>query len=140
MGMSCFFDETWMCIIKVLCFSVHFCPQPSLIPCFLRICLHILQIFVCFCVVRCSLWHADPESSWSFNAILRCFLRAVYGNVVFSRSKMDAYHKSLVFFRSVLLPAIANLMFSLHFCIFCTSICDSVVMCCSLWQGVLESI
>ena len=52
---------------------------------FCMYCLHILQIFVWFCVVRCSLWHAVPESSWSFNALLRCFLRAVYGNVVFFR-------------------------------------------------------
>ena len=111
MGMSCFFVETWMRIIKVSCFSVHFCPQLSLIPCFVCICLHILQIFVWFCVARCSLWHAVPESSWSFNAILRCFLRAVYGNVVFSRSKMDAHHKCLVFFCSLLLTAVANLMF-----------------------------
>ena len=108
MGMSCFVVETWMRIIKVSCFSVHFCPQLSLSPCFVCICLHILQIFVWFCVVRRSLWHAVPESSWSFNAILRCFLRAVYGNVVFSRSKMDAHHKSLVFFRSLLLTTFAH--------------------------------
>ena len=99
-GNVVFFVETWMLIIQFSCFSVHFCPQLSLIQCFVIICLHILQIFVWFCVVRCSLWHAVPESSWSFNAILRWFLRAVYGNVVFSRSKMDAHHKSLVFFRS----------------------------------------
>ena len=46
MGMPCFFVETWMFIIKVSCFSVHFCPQLSLIPCFVCIGLHILQIFV----------------------------------------------------------------------------------------------
>ena len=125
MGMSCFFVETWLFIIKVSCFSVHFCPQLSLIPCFVCICLHILQIFVWFCVVRCSLWHAVPESSWSFNAILRCFLRAVYGNVVFSRSKMDAHHKSL--------------MFCMYVRIFCTYLCDSVLVRCSLWQAVPES-
>ena len=108
----------WECrVFSFSCFSVHFCPQLSLIPCFVCICLHILQIFV-FCVVRRSLWHAVPESSWSFNAILRCFLRAVYGNVVFSRSKMDAHHKSLVFFRSLLLTAVANLMF----CMYCLHI------------------
>ena len=39
MGMSRFFDETWMRIIKVLCFSVHFCFQLSPIPCFVCICL-----------------------------------------------------------------------------------------------------
>ena len=98
MGMSCFFVQKWMRIIKVSCFSVHFCSHLSLIPCFVCICLHILQRFVWFCVVRCSLWHAVPESSWSFNAILRCFLRAVYGNVVFSCSNMDAHHKMRVFF------------------------------------------
>ena len=127
MGMSCFFVETWMFTIKVSCFSVHFCPQLSLISCFVCICLHILQIFVWFCVVRCSLWHAVPESSWSFNAILRCFLRAVYGNVVFSRSKMDAHHKSLVFFRSLLLTAVANLMF----CMYCLHILQIFVWFCA---------
>ena len=129
MGMSCFFVETWMRIIKVSCFSVHFCPQLSLIPCFVCICLHILQIFVWFCVVRCSLWHAVPESSWSFNAILRCFLRAVYGNVVFSRSKMDAHHKSLVFFRSLLLTAVANLMFCVYLFAYFADICVIPCLC-----------
>ena len=129
MGMSCFFVEKWMRIIKVSCFSVHFCPQLLLIPCFVCICLHILQIFVWFCVVRCSLWHAVPESSWSFNAILRCFLRAVYGNVVFSRSKMDAHHKSLVFFRSILLTAVANLMFCVYFVAYFAHICVILCLC-----------
>ena len=41
MGMSCFFVEKWMRIIKVSCFSVHVCPQRSLSPCFVCICLHI---------------------------------------------------------------------------------------------------
>ena len=131
MGMSCFFRWNVDAHHKSLVFFRSFlppavanpmfcvyCPQLSLIPCFVCICLHILQIFVWFCVVRCSLWHAVPESSWSFNAILRCFLRAVYGNVVFSRSKMDAHHKSLVFFRSLLLTAVANLMF----CMYCLHI------------------
>ena len=122
MGMSCFFVQKWMHIIKVLCFSVHFCPQLSLIQCFVCICLHILQICVWFCVVRCSLWHAVPESSWSFHAILRCFLRAVYGNVVFSRANMDAHHKSLVFFRSRLLTAVANVMFCMY-CLHILQIC-----------------
>ena len=108
MGMSCFLVQKWMRIIKVSCFSVHFCPHLSLIPCFVCICLHILQIFVWFCVVRCSLWHAVPESSWSFNAILRCFLRAVYGNVVFSRSKMHARQKSLPFLRSLVITALSG--------------------------------
>ena len=129
MGMSCFFVETWMFIIQVSCFSVHFCPQLSLIPCFVIICLHILQIFVWFCVVRCSLWHAAPESSWSFNAVLRCFLRAVYGNVVFSRSKMDAHHKSLVFFCSLLLTAVANLMFCVYLCAYVADICVILYLC-----------
>ena len=129
MGMSCFFVEAWMFIIKVSCCSVHFCPQLSLIPCFVYICLHILQIFVWFCVVRCSLWQAVPESSWSFNAILRCFLRAVYGNVVFSRSKMDAHHKSLVFFRSLLLTAVANLMCCVYLFACFADICVILCLC-----------
>ena len=68
--------------------------------------------------MACIRWQAVPESSWYLNAILRCFLRAVYGNVVFSRSKLHALHKSLVFFRSLLLPAVANLMF----CVYCLHI------------------
>ena len=118
MEKSCFFVETWMFIIKVSCFSVHVCPQLSQT--------HVLCVLVCIfrrylsdsVLVRCSLWHSVPESSWSFNAIFRCFLTAVYGNVVFSRSKMDSHHKSLVFFRSLLLTAVANLMF----CMYCLHI------------------
>ena len=87
----------------------------------------------------CSLWQAVPGSSWYVNTILRCFLRAVYGNVVFSRSKLHALHKSLVLFRSLLLTAVANLMFCMYFIICCTSVCDSVLMCCNLWQAVPES-
>ena len=96
---------------------------------FCMYCLHILQIFVWFCACALQFVAAVPESSWYFNAIFRCFLRAVYGNVVFlqcllasvwcfngilqgllktvygnvvfSRSKMHARHKSLVFFRSL---------------------------------------
>ena len=86
----------------------------------------------------CSLWQAVPESSWYFNTILRCFMRAVYGNVVFSRSKMDAHHKSLVFFRSLLLTAVANLMFCVFLYIL-WYLCDSMLMRCSLWQAVPES-
>ena len=91
-------------------------------------------LFCMFCtsvcdsvLMCCSLWQAVPESSWYFNAILRCFLRAVYGNVVFSRSKMDAHHKSLVFFRSLLLTAVANLMF----CMYCLHILQIFVWFCA---------
>ena len=133
MEKSCFFVDTWMRIIKVSCFFVRFWPQLSLSQCFLCTCLHILQIFVWFCVVRCSLWQAVPESSWSFNAILRCFLRAVYGNVVFSRSKMDAHHKSLVFFRSLLLTAVVSLMCCVYlfacFAHICVIRCLCVAVC-----------
>ena len=63
-----------------------------------------------------------------------------YGNVAFSRSKLHALFKSLVFFRSLLLPAVASLMFCVCvFWMFCTSVCDSVLMCYSLWQAVPES-
>ena len=76
---------------------------------------------------------------WLLHAFLQGLLNPAYGNVVFSRSKLYVHHKSLVFFRSILLPAIASLMFFVFFCIFCTSVCDSVLMCCSLWQAVPES-
>ena len=36
-----------------------------------------------------------------FNAFLQGLLKTVYGKVLFSRSKMQARHKSLVFFRSL---------------------------------------
>ena len=42
------------------------------------------------------------------DAVLRCLLNPAYGNVVFSRSKLHAFHKSLVFFRSLLFPPLAN--------------------------------
>ena len=73
------------------------------------------------------------------HAFLQGLLNPAYGNVVFSRSKLHALHKSLVFFRSLLLPAVANLMFCMFFACFCTSVCDYVLMCYSLWQAVPES-
>ena len=76
---------------------------------------------------------------WLLHVFLQGLLNPAYGNVVFSRSKLRAHHKSLVFFRSLLLPAVANLMFCMYFIIFCTSMCDSVLMCCSLSQAVPES-
>ena len=129
MGMSCFLVQTWMHIIKVSCFSIHFCSQLLPISCFVCIVCIFCRYLCDSVLVRCSLWQAVPESSWYFNAIFRCFLSAVYGNVVFlqclltsvwcfnrilqvllktvyenvvfSRSKMHARHKSLVFFRSL---------------------------------------
>ena len=61
MGMSCFFDETWMRIIKVSCFSVHFCSPLSPISCFVYICLHVLQMFVWFCAYALQ---SVAGSSW----------------------------------------------------------------------------
>ena len=139
MGMSCFLVQKCTRVTNVSCFSVQFCSQLSPISCFACI-FYIFYTYVCdSMLMQCSLWQAVPESSWYFNTILwyflravygnvvflwcvltsvwcfnaiwLCFLRAVYGNVVSSRSKMHARHKSLVFFRSLLLPAVANLMF-----------------------------
>ena len=139
MGMSCFLVQNCTHFSKVSCFSVHFCSQLSQISCFVCM-LCIFGTSGCDSVLMCcSLWQAVPESSWSFNAILRCFLIAVYGNVVFSRSKMDAHHTSLVFFRSLLLTAVANLMF----CMYCLHMLQIFVwFCvvrCSLWHAVPES-
>ena len=44
------------------------------------------------------------------DAFLQGLRNPVYGNVVFSRSKLHAFHKSLVFFRSLLFPPLANHM------------------------------
>ena len=121
-----------------LYFSVHFCPQLSLIPCFVCICLHILQIFVWFCVVRRSLWHAVPESSWSFNAILRCFLIAVYGNVVFLVQKWMRIIKVSCFSVHSCSQLSPISCFVYIVCIFCRYLCDSVLVRCSLWQAVPE--
>ena len=52
---------------------------------------------------------------WLLNAFLQGLLKSAYGNVVFSRSKLHALHKSLVFFRTLLLPAVPNLMFCVFF-------------------------
>ena len=52
---------------------------------------------------------------WLLHAFLQGLLNPAYGNVVFSRSKLHALHKSLVFFRSLLLPPVANLMFCVCF-------------------------
>ena len=58
---------------------------------------------------------------------------------VFSFKIAHTSQKSRVF-PFILLPAVANLMFCVCvFCICCTSVCDSVLMCCSLWQAVPES-
>ena len=61
MGMSCFLVQQWVRAIKVSCFSVHVCPQLSLIPCFVCICLHILHIFVWFCAYALQ---SVAGSSW----------------------------------------------------------------------------
>ena len=74
------------------------------------LCVHILNILhiwrICiFCIylydsvlVLCSLWQAVPELSLSFNAILRCFLRAAYGNVVFLQCLLTSVSCFNVFF------------------------------------------
>ena len=69
-------------------------------------------------------------------AFLPGVLNPVHGNVVFSRSKLRAHHKSLVFFRSLLLPAVANLMFCMSICVY---LCDSLRMRCIGWQAVPEA-
>ena len=58
---------------------------------------HVLYIFPAYVdiFVRFCAYALQSESSWYTNGILQCFLRAVYGNVVFSRSKMKARHKCL---------------------------------------------
>ena len=48
------------------------------------------------CVLQCLL-----TSVARFNVFLQGLLKTVYGNVVFSRSKIQGRHKSLVFFRSL---------------------------------------
>ena len=114
MGMSCFLVQNCTHFTKVSCFSVHFCSRLSPISCF-------ACFFACFCtsvcdsvLMCCSLWQGVLESSWYFNAILRCVLWAVYGNVVFFRWKVDAHHKSLMFFRPFLSPAVAKPMFCVY--------------------------
>ena len=108
MGMSCFLVQNCTHFTKVSCFSVHVCSHLSAISCF-------VCFFACFCtsvcdsvLMCCSLWQAVPESSWYFNAFLRCFLGAVYGNVVCFRWNVDAHHKSVVFLRWALSPAIKS--------------------------------
>ena len=53
----------------------------------------------------------------------RLFRLPSYGNVVFSRSKMGARHKSPVFFRSILLTAVTNLMFCVYLFAYFADIC-----------------
>ena len=97
MGMSrqTFLVKKCICITKVSCFSVHVCSQLSQISCFVffpyfaHIC-----VILCLCAAVCGRQFLSRADTL---IILRCFLRAVYGNVVFSRSKMGARHKSLVF-------------------------------------------
>ena len=53
MGMSCFFDETWMRIIKVSCFFRSFLPPAVANPMF---CVYLFAYFADICVVlRCAL-------------------------------------------------------------------------------------
>ena len=56
MGMSCFLVQEWMRIIKVLCFSVHFCSQLSPISCFVCIVCIFCRYLCDSMLVRCSLW------------------------------------------------------------------------------------
>ena len=85
------------------------CPLPGSWINHVLLCFLHLFVILCLCAAVCGrqfLSRVDMLMQFS-----QCFLRAVYGNVVISRSKMDAHHKSLVFFRSLLPPAVANLMF-----------------------------
>ena len=96
---------------------------------------HVLCVLVCiFCthlcdsvLMRCSLWQAVPESSWSFNAILRCFLRAVYGNVVFLRYLLTSVSCFDVFFQALLKPFMGMSYFLVQKCTHVTKVsCFSV--------------
>ena len=67
------------------------------------------------------------------HAFLQGLLNPVHGNVVFSRSKLHALLKSLVFFPSLLLPAVASLMFCMLFFAYfahsCVILCLCVAVC-----------
>ena len=133
MGMSCFLVQNCTHFTKVSCFAVHFCSRLSPISCF-------ACFFACFCtsvcdsvLMCCSLRQGVLESSWYFNAILRCFLRAVYGTVVFFRWNVAVHHKGLVFFRSFLPPAVANPMFCVYVFAYFVDICALQSVACSSW-------
>ena len=110
-GNVVFSRSKFMHFSKVSCFSVHFCSQLSQLLCFVCI-FCILYAYLCdwcLCVAVCGRQFLSRVDILMH--VLRCFLRAVYGNIVFFRSKTSARHKSLVFFRSILLTAVTNLMF-----------------------------
>jgi len=79
MGISFFLVPKWTCIINVSCFFVHCCSQLSPISCIVCIFVYFAHIcmILCLCAAGCG------KQFLSRVDILRCFLRAVYGNVVF---------------------------------------------------------
>ena len=87
MGMSCFLVQKWMRVIKVSCFSVHVFFQLSPISCFVCFFLHSMSICVCEILCLCAAVCGREFLSRVdiLMQFLRCFLRAVYGNVVFFR-------------------------------------------------------
>ena len=130
MGMSCFFVETWTRIITVSCFSFHLCSQLSPISCVACVCLHVfvqLCVILCLCTAVCGRQFLRRVDI--FMQIYLFFLSAVYGNVVLSLSNIHVHWKSLVFFRSLLLTAVANLMFCVYVFAYFAHICVILCLC-----------
>ena len=76
-----------------------------------------------------SYFYGVCEQVCNFNAFLQGLLNPAYGNVVFSCSKLHAHHKSLVFFHSLLLTAVANLMFCVYLFAYVVDMCVCVILC-----------
>ena len=110
------------------------CPQSHVLRVFLHVFVH-LCVILSWCAAVCG--RAFLSQVDILMHFLRCFLRAVYGNVVFFRSKMDAHHKRLVFFRSFLLTSVANPMFCVYLFAYFAEIC--VVLRCALQSVACSS-
>ena len=80
MGMSCFLVQNCSRFTQLSCFSVHFCLRSSHIS-------YVVCKFAYICVMLCVCGALGGKQFLRrvgcLHAIFRCFLRAVYGNVMF---------------------------------------------------------
>ena len=125
MGMSCFLVQNCTRFTKVLCFSVHFCSRLSAISCF-------VCFFACFCtsvcVILCLCAAVCGREFLSRVYILMQFydvLREPFmGMSCFFDETWVCNHKSLMFVRLFLPPAVANpYVLCVFICIFCRYVC-----------------
>ena len=128
MGMSCFLVQNCTHFTKVSCFCVHFCSQLSPISCFVCFfaCFVHLCAILCLCATVCGRqFLSRVDILMQFYGV---FWEPFMGMSCFLVQKIGARHKSLVFFRYILLTAVTYRLFCvyvlqiLHICVwFCAN-------------------